>query len=222
MKAQLIDLGCPADRIAVQHLGVRSDEIEFRPRTLKPGERVRIVCTARLVEKKGLEYAIRAVAKLRECELDAQLQIVGDGPLRSRLAALIDELEVRDRVTLHDPVSPPEAIRMVEHGHIFLLPSVTASHGDEEGTPVSILEVMATGIPVVSTLHSGIPEQIEDGVSGFLVPERDVESLTDRLAQLIRHPESWTAMGRAARTRVEINFDAGKQCVQLLDLYHSL
>jgi colanic acid/amylovoran biosynthesis glycosyltransferase len=222
MRERLIELGCPDQKLSVHHLAVCCDQIEYRPRSIEPGETVRLICAARLVEKKGLSYAIRALARLRERKLDAELHILGEGPERPHLEKLVGELELGDRVTMRGEVSPPEVIREIERCHIFIHPSVTARDGDEEGTPTAILEAMASGMPVVATHHGGIAEQIEDGVSGFLVPERDSDGLAERLGELVRRPELWPRLGRNGRRRVEAEFDASKQNPALLELYNRL
>jgi colanic acid/amylovoran biosynthesis glycosyltransferase len=105
---------------------------------------------------------------------------------------------------------------------VLLAPSVTAADGDEEGIPNSVKEAMATGLPLVSTNHGGIPELVEDGVSGYLVPQRDIEAMADRLRQLIDHPQAWVAMGLAARARVMAEFDTDKLNDELERLYGAL
>ena len=106
--------------------------------------------------------------------------------------------------------------------HIFLAPSVTAENGDQEGIPVVIMKAMALGLPIISTDHGGIPELVEDGVSGFLVKERDVDSLTTRLSYLIDNPEIWPAMGRVGRKCVQKHYDINKLNDQLVNLYDRL
>jgi colanic acid/amylovoran biosynthesis glycosyltransferase len=150
-----------------------------------------------------------------------QFEVFGDGPLRGSLEALISELDLCDRVTLHGFATQPEVIRAIQRSHIFILPSVTASDGDEEGTPTAIIEAMASGLPVVSTQHSGIPEQVEDGVSGFLVPERDASALANALKELLQKPAGWSTMVSAARRRAEHSFDSRALARDLLTLYRS-
>jgi colanic acid/amylovoran biosynthesis glycosyltransferase len=219
MRTRLIALGCPEQKLSVHHLGVRCDKIAFRPPELEIGSPVRLVSAARLVEKKGLEYAIRAVALLRDEKFDVQFDVFGDGPLRDSLESLINELELRDQVKLHGRATQPEVVRAIQRGHIFVLPSVTASDGDEEGTPTVIIEAMASGLPVVSTRHSGIPEQVEDGVSGLLVTERDALGLANALKKLLQEPARWSAMGSAGRRRAERAFDSRALARDLLSLY---
>jgi colanic acid/amylovoran biosynthesis glycosyltransferase len=219
MRARLIALGCPEQKVSVHHLGVRCDKIAFCPPELETGSPVRLVSAARLVEKKGLEYAIRAVAHLRDEKFEVRFDVFGDGPLRGSLESLINELELREQVKLHGRATQPEVVRGIQRSHIFVLPSVTASDGDEEGTPTAIIEAMASGLPVVSTRHSGIPEQIEDGVSGLLVAERDALGLASALKELLQEPARWSAMGSAGRRRAEQTFDSRALASDLLSLY---
>jgi colanic acid/amylovoran biosynthesis glycosyltransferase len=104
----------------------------------------------------------------------------------------------------------------MDAAHVFVLASVTAADGDEEGTPVSLLEAQASGLPVVSTLHAGIPEIVTDGVSGRLVEERDADALAASLRELATQPQRWERMGRAGRERIEESYDAGR-CVEALE-----
>ena len=109
--------------------------------------------------------------------------------LRGKLQQLIHDLGVTRAVKLLGWKQQGEILESFYQAHLFLAPSVTAKDGDQEGTPTVLLQAMATGLPVVSTVHSGIPEMVQDGVSGFLVPERDVDALTEKVAYLIEHPE---------------------------------
>jgi colanic acid/amylovoran biosynthesis glycosyltransferase len=118
--------------------------------------------------------------------------------------------------------SHAEVMRLMEEAHILIAPSITAADGDEEGIPNTVKEAMALGLPVVSTTHAGIPELVEDGVSGFLVPERDSAALGERLAQLVDRPETWAALGRAGRQRIERHFDIDRLNDELLVLYEGI
>jgi len=168
---------------------------------------VRVVSVARLVEKKGLPYAIRAVAALRLGGFDIALDIVGDGPLRSSLDSLIAELGMSNAVRIIGARSRDEVARVMAGAHLFAAPSVTARDGDMEGIPVALMEAMASGVPVVATRHSGIPELVEDKVSGLLVPERDTDALATAFRWLVEHPERWMGMALAAHDAVEHSFN---------------
>jgi colanic acid/amylovoran biosynthesis glycosyltransferase len=119
-------------------------------------------------------------------------------------------------------MSHQEIVAMMEASHILLAPSVTAEDGDEEGIPNVVKEAMAVGLPVVSTLHAGIPELVTDGESGFLVAERSVNDLAERIIYLCDHPEIWPQMSRAARRKVETEFDIGGLSLKLVKLYTTL
>lgn len=201
----LQELGCPKERIRVHYSGIDVEKFSFQDRRMD-GDAIRIFTVARLVEKKGLEYSIRAVAQLSKRYPAVQYTIVGDGPLRPQLESLIHELRCEKHVYLVGPLPIEMVQELMQNTHIFILASVTSKSGDQEGMPVSIKEAMAMGVPVISTFHSGIPELVEDGVSGLLVPERDVEGLISKCEYFINHPERCAEMARAGRSFVEKNF----------------
>lgn len=208
-RGKLIAIGCPPGKIRVQRLGVDTRRFAFRERAATPGAATRIASVCRMVEKKGMETGMRAFALLRRHAPQAVWHIVGDGPLRPRLESLRAELELGDSVVMHGALPREQVSRLLEEAHLFLAPSVTAADGDQEGTPVAIMEAMASGLPVVSTLHSGIPELVKHGVTGLLVPERDPEALAEALRLLVQAPGSWTEMGRRGRAVVEQEYDVG-------------
>jgi colanic acid/amylovoran biosynthesis glycosyltransferase len=216
------NIGCPAARQRKLYYGVDKTMFQFRPRTLAQGAPVRIVSTGRLVEKKGLEYAIAAVAALMRDGRNIQYDIIGAGPLRARLAAQIAALGMDANIHLLGARDAQFVSKRLEESHIFLLPSVTAANGDREGMPVSILEAQMCGLPVVATYHSGIPEEVVEGKSALLVKERNTEELTERLGLLVDRPDLWPAMGRAGREFVEQRFDIQTLNEELNDLYETL
>jgi colanic acid/amylovoran biosynthesis glycosyltransferase len=215
-------LGCPEGRQRKLYCGIDTVKFHYRARTLEPGSPVSLISVARFVEKKGLPYAIRAVAQLIHSGRNVIYHLIGGGPLHASLEALIRELGVESQIRLVGPQDDIGVRRYLDEAHIFVLPSVTAGSGDMEGLPVSILEAQMCGLPVVATLHSGIPEGVVDGGSAFLVPERDVDALAQRLGYLVDHPETWTAMGRCGRRHVEESFDIDKLNDDLVGMYESL
>jgi colanic acid/amylovoran biosynthesis glycosyltransferase len=207
-RERLISIGCPPGKIRVHRLGVDTTRFAFRERARTEGAPTRFVSVCRLVEKKGLETGLRAFALLQREGPEASWHIVGDGPLRPRLEEMLRALSLTERVVLHGTL-PREGVRQVlDESHVLLAPSVTAANGDQEGTPVAIMEAMAAGLPVVSTRHSGIPELVQDSVTGFLVPERDPDALAYAMRQLALTPERWAEMGRRGRAVVEREYDA--------------
>jgi len=217
-----IALGCPSERIVTLPMGIDLSKFRFAPRQLLPGEPIKILTVGRLVEKKGIEYAVRAVARVAHGDRRIVYRIAGDGPLRGAIERLISDLHLGERVQLLGSKTKDEVRDLYADSHLFILSSVTASDGDKEGQGLVLQEAQATGLPVLSTLHNGIPDGVRDGESGFLVPERDVDALAARLTELVEHPDRWPAMGRAGRAHVEANYDVDRLTDRLVEIYRSL
>ena len=146
---------------------------------------------------------------------------MGDGSLKEGLQQLILQLGVDNIVTLVGWKNQQEVIEIIKNSDIMLAPSVTSRNGDREGIPVVLMETMAMGLPIISTVHSGIPELIENGVSGFLVPERDVDALAEKLNYLVENPDIWRNMGAAGRGFVEEYYNIDKLNDKLVEIYTS-
>jgi colanic acid/amylovoran biosynthesis glycosyltransferase len=204
---RLVRHGCAAARIRVQRMGVDTRRYQYQPRSLSPGQTVRLISVCRLVPKKGIDFALQALARLPESAPEFEWRILGDGPERAKLMRRCDQLGLSKRVTFEGAVARDRVLNALQASHIFLAPSVTASDGDEEGVPVSIMEAAACGLPVVSTLHSGIPELVRDGATGYLVPEWDVDALAIKLATLMAADGCWPEFGRAGRRIVEAHYN---------------
>jgi colanic acid/amylovoran/stewartan biosynthesis glycosyltransferase WcaL/AmsK/CpsK len=222
VRNQLIATGCPPEKVRKFQLGTDLKRFSFKERTLDSSDAIRLVTVARLTEKKGLEYSIRAVAKLTQRFKRLEYNIIGDGDLRPRLTQLIEALGLGSTVRLLGWKTQAEVQLLLDQSHVFVLASVESGNGDIEGLPVVLQEAQAMGLPVVCTRHSGIPEGILDGKSGFLVPERDVDALADRLADVISRPEAWPEMGRQGRAFVETEYDLDKRNDALVELYRQL
>ena len=227
MKEDLVSLGlgCRPDRIHVIHVGVDVGSIHFQPRRLESDDtEIRVLFCGRFVEKKGLEYALRAFARvLRQCpSRRLTLRVIGDGEMRPQMEALTFSLGIGSQVHFLGWQPPSAVIEEMHRAHLFLLPSVTARNGDREGIPTVIVEAQASGMPVLSTWHSGIPEVVLHEESGLLVPERDLEALTSALNDLLDHPERWAEMGRRGRRRVEVAFSIHREVRRLELLYDDL
>lgn len=221
MRGDLSDAGCPRDRARIVPLPVDLDQFTFRERAPPESGPVRIATVARLVEKKGVDDALRAVASVA-ADHDVRYEIVGDGPLRSDLDALAGSLGIEELVTFHGFVSSAEVSEILDDVHLFLHPSKVGSDGSKEGTPTAIIEAQAKGLPVVSTRHAGIPSIVNDGEAGVLVPEGDVGALTDALDSLLVRPDQWADMGRAGREFVVANHSISAVSERLIDLYGSV
>jgi colanic acid/amylovoran biosynthesis glycosyltransferase len=221
-KRKLIELDCDEKKIAVHRMGIDLKKFKYLKRNIKPNESVKILTIGRLVEKKGYEYAIRAIARVTDIDKHISYIIGGDGPLRKKLEDLITELNINDYVKIMGAVDQNEVLRLYEQAHFMVLPSITAKNGDKEGIPVVLMESSAIGLPVISTYHSGIPEVIDNGKSGFLVPEKDVCALAEKIEYLVKHPEIWEEMGNNGRKIIEERYDIKKLNRQLVDIYQNL
>jgi colanic acid/amylovoran biosynthesis glycosyltransferase len=221
-KQRLKKLGCDERRLLVHHMGVDCNTFSYGPRPLLNDGQIKLLTVGRLVEKKGIEYGIRAVARLAKVNNRLVYHIIGDGPLKAHLSQLINSLGVGDRVKLLGPKKYQEIPAVYHDTDILLAPSITAENGDQEGIPVVLMEAMASGLPVVTTQHSGISELVEDGVSGFLVPEYDIDALAEKLQYLIDNPRVWPDMGRAGRIQVEEHFNNEKLNDRLVNIYRRL
>lgn len=203
----LIANGASADRIQVHHMGVELPA-QITPLDQERGI-LRVISVCRLVEKKGLNHAIDAIATLTAARPDIALHydIIGDGPKLSALQAQAALAGLSDRIRFHGAM-PNEAVkRKLTEASVFLLPSVTGIDGDVEGIPVALMEAMAAGRICLSTRHSGIPELIEDGVSGLLTAEHDSIDLATKLAWIADHPQKAAKLGRKARQTVAQDFN---------------
>jgi colanic acid/amylovoran biosynthesis glycosyltransferase len=210
--------GCDTRRIRVHHSGIACRRLPYKPRAAGDVG-VRLVSVGRLVEKKGIAYAIHAIARVVAAGRKVSYTIVGDGPWRAKLERLVLDVGVSRQVRFVGAQPHDVALSLMDAAHILLAPSVTAVDGDEEGVPNVAKEAMALGLPVVATRHGGIPELVEDGVSGFLVPERDARALADRIIHLCDHPSQWAAIGRAGRERVEREYDIDRLTQELDGIY---
>ncbi|CAM6450945.1 colanic acid biosynthesis glycosyltransferase WcaL [Citrobacter sedlakii] len=178
---RLKSMGCPAEKIAVSRMGVDMARFSHRP-VKAPGTPLEMISVARLTEKKGLHVAIEACRQLKEQGVAFRYRILGMGPWERRLRTLIEQYQLDDVIEMPGFKPSHEVKAMLDETDLFLLPSITGADGDMEGIPVALMEAMAVGIPVVSTVHSGIPELVEAGKSGWLVPENDAQALAAQLA----------------------------------------
>jgi colanic acid/amylovoran biosynthesis glycosyltransferase len=223
MKAKLVALGCPAERIRIQHVGADLKRFKFRPRTRGPGEPVRFFFCGRFVEKKGVPILLRAFAKVRRQVPEVELTLIGDGGLRPEVERLIAELDIAPATRLLG-MQPHERVALeMERAHVLVGPSVTAENGDDEGGILTCgLEGSAAGMPLIATRHADIPEQLVDGLNGLMVEERDVDGLATAMLTLARAPDRWPDLGAAGRRLIEDRFDVEKETRALERLYADL
>lgn len=214
-----IELGCPPDRCSIWRMGVSLDDFPLRLRAPGGNGPIRIITVARLVESKGIDFAIRAIKILTDAQVDAEFHIIGAGPLRSRLEHLASELGMAQRVIFHGACSSQMVREHLWNSDIFVLASITAVNNASEGQPVSLIEAQACGLPVIATRVGGVSEALRDNESGFLIPERDTAALADRLTYLAGSAELRQKMGLAGRQFVEREYSLDKCTDTIMAIY---
>lgn len=219
---RLKTMGCPPEKIAVSRMGVDMTRFTHRP-VKAPGMPLEIISVARLTEKKGLHVAIEACRQLKAQGVAFRYRILGMGPWERRLRTLIEQYQLDDVIEMPGFKPSHEVKKMLDDADVFLLPSITGTDGDMEGIPVALMEAMAVGLPVVSTIHSGIPELVDAGKSGWLVPENDAEALAEQLAAFSRiDTESLRPVVQRAREKVEADFNQQVINQQLASLLQTM
>lgn len=221
-KQKVLVLGAPAEKLVKLPMGIDFEKITFTPRHLESGQCVNILSVGRLVEMKGRQYALKAIASLVKKFQNISYTIVGDGPLRASLEKLVEQLGISKWVHLVGWVDDEKLDELYKSSHIFLHPSVTASDGNMEGQGVVLLEAQGYGLPIVATKHNAFLETVLDGQTGILVPERDADALALALEHLIENPEFWEKMGRAGREHVKENYDIEILNRKLINIYERL
>jgi colanic acid/amylovoran biosynthesis glycosyltransferase len=221
MASEIVNLGCPQRKVRVHRLGIEVEKFRFSARLRSVNEPFRVLMAARFREKKGFVYGIEALGRLKS-EFNFELTIIGDGPEdeRTKISDAIAKAGLSARTRVVGFLAHTEMLEQAYRHHVYLAPSVTGSDGDTEGgAPVSIIEMMGTGMPVVASRHCDIPNVVIDGTTGFLAPERDVAALSASLRALFLAEERWPTMGELARERVEAEFNSKTQGRRLGDLY---
>jgi colanic acid/amylovoran biosynthesis glycosyltransferase len=232
MAEVLASIGAPRDRIRVHHLGIPIDDFPFAERhpesPLSNGEGADAGAIIGLIaasfrEKKGIPFALEALARVAREHPRVRLRLIGGGPMQREIEERIARPDLAGRVDLLGYQPYPVYRAELARAHFLMAPSVTARDGDAEGgAPVCLLEAQAAGLPIIATTHCDIPEVTRPEESALLAPERDVTALAACLDRLLRSPERWGAMGRAGRAHVEKQFNIRTQVERMNGLYSEL
>ena len=219
LRRGVVDLGCDPKKVEIQRTGIPLDEFPFRDRAVPKNGQWRFVQAGRLIEKKGLPVTLRAFSTFSTQHPNATLTIAGEGPLFAELRRFAGELGIADRVSFTGFISQEQLREIYYRSHIFLHPSQTGRDGNQEGIPNSMLEAMATGLPVFATEHGGIPEAIENGVSGVLVSERDDQALAQAMLNAAQNPDLLSRIGPMGADSVRKEFGLQQQVQRLENIY---
>jgi glycosyltransferase involved in cell wall biosynthesis len=182
----------------------------------------RILSVGRLVPKKGFPDLVRALALLRARGVPIRTDIYGGGPLREELEALGRQLGLDGELAFHGARLQDEIVAAYRRAAVFALAPVVTDDGDRDGIPNVLVEAMASGVPVVATRISGIPELITDGVDGLLVPDHDPAALAEAVERVLRDPELADRLGQAGRRRVAPHFDLARNTRRLRALFEGI
>ncbi|HSC25156.1 MAG TPA: glycosyltransferase [Candidatus Babeliales bacterium] len=221
-KKLLIAAGCNEKKIIVHHSAIDRSKFTFKPRRLPKEGSINIVSAGRFVEKKGFVYSIRAIAQLVHKYPQIRYTIIGEGVLEKKYKKLIKRLKVNENIKLDSWHTHKEYINILNKSHLFILSSVTAHNNDQEGIANVLKEAMAMGILVIATDHSGNKELITDGVSGFLVPERNSSAISNAIEYLLNNPDKWRLIQLAAANKVHEEFDTEKENDKLESIFYSI
>jgi len=206
-KKQYVSLGAPCEKIQIIPQGLNLSSWPYTERCFPRNSTINLLTVGRLHPDKGHTFALKAVRKLIDNGTNIRYTIVGGGPERRSIEDEIEELGLIQVCDIHSDVSDELLRKIYGRSHIFLLPSVRAHDGFHEETQGVVLqEAQASGLITVATKTGGIPECIDDGVSGFLVKDRDTDSIVSVLEMIISQPEKWSEWQKSGRKWVEKNF----------------
>ncbi len=221
MKCDIIKMGCNPNKIEAIHLGIPVSKFKYIQKKsinekVRDGEVVNFLQISNFVEKKGHIYTIRAFWRLLEKKSNIKLTLVGSGPEKRRCQELVNQLNIEEYVDFVEHVNEVEVARMMSEADCFLHHSITSRSGDTEGIPTVMMEAMSSGLPVVSTIHAGIPELIIDNKTGYLTEEKDVDQYVNKLIKILSDDGS---LGKNGRKIVENLFNSQVQDDKLAKFY---
>lgn len=201
MTRTLVDMGAPEEKIIYNPYGPRRYFLDIVP-DYSPN----LIAVGRFADIKAPYLSILSFSKIAPDFPHSKLIMIGDGPLLEACKSLANTLHISSQVEFTGALTHDQFLPRVKDACAFVQHSVTTSYGDAEGTPNSVLEAMASGLAVISTRHAGIQDIVVENETGFLVDERDIESMADSMRKLLQNQDLCIQMGQQARTHVRLNF----------------
>lgn len=206
-QSKLMEMGDPA--ATTIKLGVNTNAIVFNPRQYPSNRPVRLITVGRLTSKKGQEDVLRALASLpsdMKWATNWEYHLIGAGPQQVELQQLTRELGLENKVVFHGALPHIQTLEHLAKADVFVLTSRMGEDGDMEGLPVALMEALASGMPTLSTFHSGIPELITHEETGLLSPEGDIKALSQNLETILSTPDVWGKLTHSGRLKVEKDY----------------
>jgi len=225
MKNDLLAIGCPDSKIKVHYHGIDTNFFDLqREYEIKNGV-FNVLTIASLYPVKGHLSVLKAVKlfSMRNPEINFRYTIIGNGILKEKLEDFVEKNKLVDKVVFHPGMKHgQEFINFLNEADVFLHPSITTKQNDKEGIPGAIVEAMASGLPVISTRHGGIPFIIENNKTGFLVKEHDSFSIAKYLELLYNNKDLRMKIGKNANEHAKSNLDLFEKAKDLIEIYSSL
>jgi glycosyltransferase involved in cell wall biosynthesis len=209
------------NRIDVIRCGIDIDMFSPKKKS-NINDRIKLLTVTRLVEKKGLEYLIKALPIVIKEMHDCDLTIVGSGPLNDHLHQLIHDLKLEGYIHFKGDLSDFELMHYYENAEMFILPCIIAENGDRDGIPVAIMEAMAMELPIISTTVSGIPELVENGISGILVSQKDEIAIANAIIKLHKDRNLRLEMGENGRKIIENKYNIISESEKLIKVFNKM
>ncbi|MBL4707202.1 MAG: glycosyltransferase family 4 protein [Flavobacteriales bacterium] len=217
MVHQLEKLACPSNKIHFIPYGIDSNLFKPSKTLIKKT----FISCGRFVEKKGHKYSLKAFKRLLIKHPETILKLIGDGPLKEELEQFVKTEKLHKNVEFLGILSPKAVAKELQSASCYIQHSITTDDNDSEGTPLSILEALSSEIPVISTKHAGIVDLIQEGKNGFLVAEKDVESMYKKMLEINNSPDLAKKMGINGRELILSNYRKERYLSDLSQLINS-
>lgn len=209
----------PLDKLHIVRCGIDVERFSYRQHHQLQSP-LNILCVASLREVKGHQFLLSAIAELKQRGIDVRLDLVGDGPKQAELVAQTNQLQITEQVRFLGAKTTDEVSNLLNQADVFALASFQTKSGNREGIPVVLMEAMASGVTVVASNVSGIPELVTDNQTGLLSEPQSATAIADNIQQLINSPTLANELSQNARQFIEQEFEQGVNIKRLMTLFN--